>query len=170
MKENDDILIKLIQRAGPEIPSPDFTDLVMNAVKLDLQKEYVFNTELKVVLQKSAIEKPSADFLLRVMSQVEVQQMAIPFKLVAEPIITRRMWYTVAAACVALVSFLGICYKLFGEPSVAASKVTLTDKAVSVIASGITSMPPIYSLSLIAISGLLLMDYFLRSRVLRRFM
>ena len=166
--ENDNILKRLIQQAGPETPPPDFTDFVMNSVQLDAQSDFVVNSELRSVLQQRAIEKPSADFLLRVMSQVEVQQMAVPSRIIAEPIISRRMWYTVAAACIALVSLLGFYYKMYGDSSTVSSKVTLTDKAISLIASGVSTMPSMYTLSLIVIAGLLLMDYFLRNRVLRR--
>ena len=168
MEENDDIFKKLIKQAGPEIPSPDFTELVMNSVQLDAQNEFVINSELRSVLQQNAIEKPSADFLLRVMSQVEVQQVAMPSSINVKPIISRQIWYTVAAACFAMLSLLGFYYQMYGAASPTPSKISLTDKAFSVIASGISTMPSFYSLSLIAISGLLLMDYFFRSRILKR--
>lgn len=166
MEENDDILKKLIQRAGSETPSPDFTEFVMSSVKLGAQHEFVANAELRFVLQQSAIENPPANFLLRVMSQVEVQQISVPSRIVTKPIISRRMWYTVASACIALVGLLGVYYQVYGLESTVSSKVTLTDKAFSIVASGLSMMPSMYTLSLIAVGGLLLIDYFLRNRVL----
>jgi len=169
MKEaNEDILKKLIQQSGPETAPSDFTDFVMSAVQLESEHELVLTPKLRTALQQNALEKPSADFLLRVMSQVEVQQMAPVLLTEVKPIISPKVWYwlgSIAASVVILISFF---YKRLETISDEPASLTLSDKAFSNISESFISIPPLYSISCIAITGLLLTDYFLRNRFMKR--
>jgi hypothetical protein len=159
----DDLFKKQIQKAGVESPPPGFTEIVMRGIQLEIQHEMVLNAELKSLLQQNAIEKPSADFMENVMSKVEVPVS----KIVIEPIIRKRTWYMVAAACFALVTLLGFYYQTAGEMSNTSSGIINSDSAFTVVLYAISSLPSVYSMPLIATSGLLLMDYFLRNRFLK---
>jgi hypothetical protein len=165
MKEqNDDKLKKLIRQSGLESPSQDFTDFVMNSVQSELQHDFVASNEFKAMLQSNAIEKPSADFLLRVMSHVEVQQMVIVPITEAKPIISNRVWYWLAGVAACLSILVVFFYRTTGKSADTTPTLTFSDKLFSNISSGITSIPATYSLSMIAVCGLLILDHFLRSR------
>jgi len=156
----DDLFKKLIQEAGIESPSPGFTEFIMHGVQLEIQSEMVVNAELKSLLQQNAIEKPSADFMANVMSAVEVPA----YKIVAEPIISKKTWYLVAAASIVLITLLSFYYSFARETPNTSSGITSSNSVLTSFSHNIIALPPIYSMSLIAISGLLLMDYFLRNR------
>lgn len=157
----DDFFKKLIQEAGVESPSPGFTETVMHGVQLEIQHEMVIHAELKNLLQQNTIEKPSADFMANVMAKVEVPV----YKIVAEPIISKKTWYMVAAACIALVTLLGFYYPFSEEILNTSSGTTNSDNIFTIFSYNIITLPSVYSMSLIAISGLLLMDYYLRNRI-----
>jgi len=157
----DDLFKKLIQEAGTESPSPGFTEFVMHGVQLEIQNEMVVNAELKSLLQQNAIEKPSADFMANVMSAVEVPA----YKIVAEPIISKKTWYLVAAASIVLIMLLSFYYSFTREIPNTSSGITNSNSVLTMFSHNIIALPSIYSMSLIAISSLLLMDYFLRNRI-----
>jgi hypothetical protein len=170
MKEqNDDKLKNLIRQSGLESPSQDFTDFVMNSVQSEMKHDFVANSVFKAILQNNVIEKPSADFLLRVMSQVEVQQMAVVPITEAKPIISNRVWYWVAGIAACMSILVGFFYQTLGKSTDTTSTLTMSDRLFANISAGITSIPAIYSLSLIAICGLLILDHFLRSRSVKHF-
>jgi hypothetical protein len=163
-QERDDTFRKLMQEAGTDKPSADFTKIVMSVVQTEYQAEQVLNPGLKSLLQESAIvEKPGHDFLLRVMSQAEVQQIVRAPVSVAKPIISSRFWYIVSAACVALICLTGFFYNEELIYSDTVAHTTLADKFVTSVVSGILSMPSVYSFSLIALGVLVLIDYTLRT-------
>ncbi|WP_221393996.1 hypothetical protein [Dyadobacter sp. NIV53] len=161
----EDILKKLIQKAGTETPSQDFTESVMLFVG---QETIILNTELKNLLQESILEKPSADFMSKVMAGIPCREQVTNRKLAVEPIIGRNIWYLVAAVTVTLIAFLLFCYQATSGLQNTPSQTTGIDKAFLLISSNITTIPSFYSASLIAISSLLLMDYFLRNKILKR--
>jgi len=166
--EKDDKLKKLIQKAGTESPPPGFTDLVMHSVQLEVQNEMVMSSNLKNLLQQISAEKPSADFMKTVIAQVESQAKAQSYKVVVEPVISKKVWYIVAAASIAMITLLGFLYNSIGEIPASSSSITGMDKAFSLVSYNISNLPFAYSMSLIAISSLLFLDYFLRNNILKR--
>ncbi|MCE7040630.1 hypothetical protein [Dyadobacter sp. CY312] len=169
MKEaNEDILKKLIQQSGPETAPSDFTEFVMSAVQVESQHESIVNLELKTVLQQNALDQPSADFLLRVMSQVEVQQMSPVLLTEVKPIISPKVWYWLGSIAASLVILIAFFYQSLEKISDEPTSLSLSDKAFSNISESFISIPPLYSISCIAITGLLLTDYFLRNRFMKR--
>lgn len=153
----DDLFKKLIQEAGIETPSSGFTEFVMYGVQLEIQNGMVVNSELKALLQQNAIEKPSTNFMANVMFEVEVPV----YKIAAEPIINKKIWYWIAAASFALLAFVGFYYQASGEVQNAPTH--NPDHIFDLISYNISAMPAVYSLSLIAFASLLLIDYFLRN-------
>lgn len=164
-QENEDKFRKLIQEAGAEIPSPDFTRVVMSGVRTSNQEETVLNHALQSLLQHSGvIEKPGHDFLLRVMSQAEVQQVVLPPVSVAKAIISSRIWYILSAACAAIICLTGIFFYHETGSLETTVAVTATDQFFTSVATGILAMPSVYTASLSALGILLLADYLLRNR------
>lgn len=163
-KSKDDILKQIIQKAGPESPSSDFTEFVMHSLQVEFQKEVILNPELKTLLQKNALEKPSADFLMTVMSQVKAP---VP-QIVATPIISKKVWYMVVAASIVLFTLLGFYYSAVGEVQSNSTRISNLEKIFFFVSTNVTAISSFYSTSLIAISGLLMTDYFLRDKFMKR--
>ena len=164
--ENDK-LEKLIREAGTESPSPDFTEFVMHSIQMEAESEMIVSAELKNILQKITVEKPSADFTKTVMLRVDAQSKVPSYKIAAEPVISSKVWYMVAAASVSIIILLGFLYYSLGYIPANSPASTRVDGIFSLVSYNVATLPFAYSASLVAISSLLLMDYFLRNRFLK---
>lgn len=164
--ENDK-LKKLIREAGTESPSPDFTEFVMHSIQMEAESEMIVSAELKNVLQKITVEKPSVDFTKTVMLRVDAQSKVPSYKIAVEPVISTKVWYMVAAASVSIIILLGFLYYSLGDISANSPASTRLDGIFSLVSYNVANLPFAYSAALIAISSLLLMDYFLRNRFLK---
>ena len=160
----NDKLKKLIRKAGKESPSSDFTEFVMHFVQMEAESEMIVSAELKNILQKITVEKPSADFAKTVMLRVNAQSEVPAYKITAEPVISSKVWYMVAAACISTVILLGFLYYSLGEIPDNSPAITGVDRVFSLVSYNVAILPFTYSASLIAISSLLLLDYFLRNK------
>ena len=168
MENSDDKLKKLIHKAGTESPSPDFTEFVMHSVQLEVQNEMVISTGLINLLQQITVEKPSADFMNTVMSQVEARAAVPVYKISVEPVISKKVWYIIAATGIGVITLLGLIYNSIVKIPATSSSITGIDKVFSLVSYNVSTLPFAYSMSLIAISSLLFLDYFLRNNVLKR--
>lgn len=158
-KNKDDILKKCIRSVEPDKPASNFTEMVMNEIQAEVQNEVVINPALKSLLQQIAVEIPSSDFTQTIMSQVEI----IDRK--QEPIIRKNAWYMIGTAVAVLIGLLGFSEQASKSPQILTLSVVGMGNELSTIFSGISTVPSVYLLTVISISVLLLIDYFLRERV-----
>lgn len=151
-ENNDENFRKLIREAIPEQPSADFTGQVMH----QLQEEVA----LRRLLQEHLIESPSPAFSEHILARLQPARPALQFK----PVISRKGWYGIAAMLAAIITACGFI------PSSGNSS-TLTTY-LNMIAPGqafaeqLKSIPQLYPLTLVGLAGLMVMDYFLRDKLL----
>ena len=161
-KKKDDILKKWLGSVKPDRPVANFTELVMNEIRPAVQYEGVVNQALKSLLRQTAVEVPSSDFTQTVMSKVEV----IDHK--QEPIISKKAWYIIGTAAAVLIGLLGISEQASKSPQMVTNYFIGLGNELSTVFNGIYSVPSIYLLTIIAISVLLLIDYFVRGKHFHR--
>ena len=157
MKDDGKIDKLLRESLRMEQPSTDFTNKIMGQIEImDTNEEKALSS----VLKRNVLESPSLDFTDRVMGEIEKSTIAI----VNKPIIGRKAW-----------TFIGICLTLIVVYVMAApNKETATsvylDNALSKF-DGMFSFDlpailssPLFAISVLALSSLLFLDYFLRNK------
>jgi len=158
--EKEENFRKLIE-ASLEQPPTGFTEQTMNLVQAEARQAIENEMAVQALLrQPGLVERPSPDFSRLIMGEVEVLQATK-----AEPIVPKRAWYLVAASVVLMI--LG-CFLIFTPAT------TLpTPSGMDILLIGITGqlegIPVLYPLTIIAVSLLMLGDYFLRPRIINRF-
>ena len=75
----------------------NFTSKVMQDVFMSSNEEALKSKELNSLLKRTAIEKPSYDFVANIMDQVAIQK-EIQYK----PLISKRAWFIISATIVVL--------------------------------------------------------------------
>jgi hypothetical protein len=150
-------LKQLIQQSGTDKPSPDFTAIIMEEVMA--QEEIVINPILKSILKRNDRPVLTTDFTRQVMVQIETHQLNKP-----QPIISRRTWYTAAAALILLISYI----VFFGQPTSVSGGVStylvITGNGINSLFKMISSIQPLYAITFVSLSALVVLDYFLKSR------
>ena len=142
---------KLIRDAGAEVPSDAFTRAVMQRVR----EEAAF----RAVMQDHAVEVAPKAFSSGVMAQIRASQKTVAPK----PVISRRIWYGIAAAWVALIA---ACFFLPGnEPQSAFfSQLNARITSAQAFSQQAYTIPQPVMMTIIGLSCLVLLDYFLRNR------
>ena len=155
-KKKDDIFKNLIQKAGTENPSADFTNSVMKMIKRDAVQELVKEDSLRSLLQGNVfIEKPSSSFNRNVMRKV------MPVKTKVEPIISRSAWFLIAASVVITI----LCYSMAVEPTDGIQTSSRAGLTMSGVIIKIESLPLIYPATIFGLAVLMLADYYVRERL-----
>lgn len=142
---------KLIREAEAEAPSDAFTRAVMQRV----HEEAAF----RALVQQSAAEVAPKAFSSEVIAQIGAsRKVAAP-----KPVISRRTWYGIAAAWAVLVV---ACFFLPGNEPQSAFFSQLNAQVMShqVIGQKFSTIPQPVTLTIIGLSCLVLLDYFLRNR------
>jgi hypothetical protein len=143
---------KLIQKAGAEKPSSEFSAILMQKIHAEAEINAVQDLSLEYLLKsQTPLANPSQAFSQQVMNSVLDPQ---PVK---EPkIISSFAWYLIAAAFVIIASYTISSGPSPGidQPSIFA---TLLKKA--------SGVPSVYPLTIFAGSILVLIDYLLRQKV-----
>jgi hypothetical protein len=156
----DDRLKRLIQTLEPDKPAPDFIGRVMQEIRMEQQEE--LNPALKAVLQGNVVEKPTVDFTSVVIAQIA----AMDQQLAERPIISKRAWYAIAAFVVGVMVAIGFTS---GTASLPPNSATLSigriGNSLTVFFVQVKAIPPLYILTFIAISLLLLLDYLLKEKM-----
>ncbi|MCF2447198.1 hypothetical protein L0657_24805 [Dyadobacter sp. CY345] len=159
--ENDkeSILKKLIQKAGTEETKSDFTSLVMKNIELETELEFVKENKLRVVINDIQLDSAPPLLQRNILSQI-----AFAEKTAAEPIISRQVWYTLAALAVLILAF---CVTSPADPSadnVPYFSNTLTISVFDFFIK-INVLPVIYPAVIFALAVLVMGDYFLRAKM-----
>lgn len=153
-EDQDSHFRKLIQAAGPEEPHADFTQRIMARVQLEASEEVAFTA----LLQQHAADFPSPLFTDKLLTQLQPAP-----KIAAKPIISQTVWYGIAASLVLLLVF-----SFFSPASESQSAFfsRLSNYAPSgrAFTGQWSAIPQVYSLTIIGLAALLLIDYFLRGR------
>ncbi|OJV16738.1 MAG: hypothetical protein BGO21_28145 [Dyadobacter sp. 50-39] len=142
---------KLIREAAADAPSDAFTRAVMQRVHEE--------TAFHALMQRNAAETPPATFSSEVMAQIRASHpVATP-----KPVISRRIWYGIAAGWLAL---LVACFFLPGnEPQPAFfSQLNAQMMSNQVFSQQLHAIPQPVMLTVIGLACLVLIDYFLRDR------
>lgn len=142
---------KLIRETGGDAPSDAFTRAVMQRV----HEEAAF----RALVQQNAVDLAPKAFGKEVMAQIQAsQKVAAP-----KPVISRRTWYWVAAAWAALIV---ACFFLPGNEPQSAFSSKLNGLVISnqAFSQKFSTIPQPVMLTIIGLSCLVLLDYFLRNK------
>lgn len=154
--QRDDKLRRLLQRAELNKPGASFTDEVMK----EIESEVVTSPLLKSLLKNVPIENPKEDFTHIVMDQLEVSD----FKTSEVSIISGKVWLAISVILVLL-----ILVAFTGRPENNPSTFSYfheIGKSLHPIITFLNSIPSISIICLSSVSGLLLLDYFLKEKIL----
>ncbi|MPR34756.1 hypothetical protein [Salmonirosea aquatica] len=155
--DREDTFKKLMQHAAPERPSADFTESTMRLVQAEARQAAANETAVQVLLgHPGLVEHPSPDFSRRIMGEVEVLHATK-----VAPIIPRRTWYLIAASVVLLL----VGCSLLATPATTQSAQSGMDILLMSITTQLEIVPIFYPLTIIALSLLMLADYYLRQRI-----
>jgi hypothetical protein len=155
--QKDDKLRKLLQGVELNKPGSSFTEGVMK----EIQSEVVFNPLLKSMLKNTSIEGPSENFTYDIMGQLEVSD----FKLADQSIISKKVWL-IASVLVVLLVMIALSGQQENNPSISPYFNGFRN-SLHPILTYLNSIPSITLICLISVSGLLLLDYFLKEKILR---
>ncbi len=155
--DKEDTFKKLIQQAALEQPSADFAKTTMRLVQAEARQTAANETAMQALLKyPGLVERPSLDFSRRVMGEVEVLHATK-----VEPIITKRTWYLIAASVVLMI----VGCSLLVTPATTQSAQSSMDILLMSITAQLEVVPIFYPLTIIALSLLMLTDYYLRQRI-----
>lgn len=159
--DKEDIFRKLIQQAGPDKTSPDFTGMLMENIQIEAEQALEREAVLETILLKLQPESPSPLFQKAIMAQIAMSE-----KKSEEPIISRKVWYLVAATVLLVIGF---CVTGQSDTAVEATPDVLreTNNILASFSSRIVVLPVIYPIAMFALSILLFADYFVRYRLIR---
>lgn len=142
---------KLIRETGADAPSDAFKRAVMQRV----HEEAAF----RAIVQQNSLDTAPRAFGTEVMAQIRAtQRVATP-----KPVISRRTWCWIAAAWAALII---ACFFLPGNDPQSAFSDKLNGLMISNQAFGhkFPTIPQPVMLTIIGLSCLILLDYFLRNK------
>lgn len=144
-------LKKLIRETAADAPSDAFTRAVMQRV----HEEAAFHA----LVQQNAIEAAPAAFSSEVIAQIRGKQQVTS----AKPVISHRVWYGIAAAWLALIV---ACFFLpTNEPQPDFfTRLNAQMMSHQVFDQKLYTIPQQVMLTVIGLSSLVLLDYFLRNR------
>jgi hypothetical protein len=142
---------KVLKYAAMELPSPDFTAVVMQEVIADLENRAAVNPRLKELVQLHGIENAPPDFSDMVMSRLEQTNSREIYK----PVISKKTGLAIAAT---ITIFILLLLFLNDGPHTYS---TQNNIFYQVLAS-LNHIPSIYIITLMMSCTLLLADYFLR--------
>lgn len=142
---------KLIRETGGDTPSDAFTRAVMQHVR----EEAAFHA----LVQRNAVDLTPNAFSSEVIAQIQASRKAVAPK----PVISRRIWYWIAAAWAALIV---ACFFLPGNEPQSVFSENLNGLMISnqVFNQKFSTIPQPVMLTVIGLSCLVLLDYFLRNK------
>lgn len=142
---------KLIREAGADTPSDAFTRAVMQHVR----EEAAFHA----LVQQNAVDLAPKAFSREIMAQIQASRKVVAPK----PVISRQTWYWIAAAWAALII---ACFFLPRNEPQSAFSDKLNGLMISnqVFNQKFSTIPQPVILTVIGLSCLILLDYFLRNK------
>ena len=163
MKEDKNIDKLIRESLKMEQPSDDFTSKIMNQIEAADTKQ---ERAMASLLKKSTLESPSLNFTARVMAEVNKASV----KIADEPIISKKVWTFISI----FIGSIFIYALLAGEKNTSSSTVIddTMKKFDQILANSLSfDLPeiltsPLFGLSIFALSSLLFLDYYLKSRKL----
>ena len=157
-QDKEDKLKKLIQSVHLDQPKVDFTAIIMQ--QIEAQESLLTNPALDASLEKHLIESPSIDFTQNVMTGIE----RLDKKVVYEPIISKKVWYALGIAATLIITLVG----LLGKSSPISGKSLPIADTINHITGQIIAqakgLPPLALACLLAISALVVLEYFVSNR------
>lgn len=141
---------KLIDETGTDAPSDAFTRTVMRRV----HEEAAF----RALVRTNVAEVPSASFRSAIIAQIQAAQPTATPK----PVISRQVWYWIAAAWATLIT--AALFVSGNEQSEFWGKVNGMMVSNQVFTQKFSDIPQPVILTIIGLSCLMLLDYFLRNK------
>jgi hypothetical protein len=158
----EDIFKKLIQKAGTDTIHSDFTGRVMKNIQMESEQELIRLAALEAILISLKPEKPSPVFQKKIMAEI-----ACAGRKAEQPIISRKVWYLVAATLTLVIGFcVGIQSDTDGQHT--ADVFGRTTNVLAAFSSRVEVLPIIYPVAVFALSILLFADYVVRDRLVRQ--
>jgi hypothetical protein len=139
---------KVIKLGADDIPVANFTDMVMNTIEAEVEREVA----LKALLQRQPAEGPSFSFTVNVMAQINAGARPVVY----QPIITKKAWYGIAAVAMVFLLLIG----LSNSPQ---ANTTTTNKMADLVKT-VNTIPQIYLIGIILVGALLFADYLITQR------
>jgi hypothetical protein len=151
-------LKKLLQTSVPEKPSSDFTPIVMNEVS-DVHHELTRTSVLKRLLMETSHEKIPADFTINVIAKLDTPL----FHKAHPPVISQRIWWTCLSAVILFLSWILLTGQNYQSPKgVTHYLLSVGNKIATTLSNEVSST---YVTTLIAVSGLMIIDYVLKNKI-----
>ena len=159
--KKNDILKAIIQKVELDQPAPNFTEVVMNEVKAEAHNEVVINRALKSLLIRTGIEIPQAGFTRNIMTQIKEHNINATIK----PIISKNVWRLIGIAGVFFVGLLLFSEQTSTSPQGLTPYFMNVGKTLNTIFVHSRAVPPLYLITFISVSVLLLVDYILNTKI-----
>jgi len=150
-----DNFIKLIKSADFKKPAANFTTSVMGEISADLKNETAIDLRLKTLLRQQPIEKAPEYITDKVMYQIHAIGQITAFS----PLISKKAWGLITAAIVIIVVMI-VCTK---DEATVSKAHQISD--LGSIDRIFHAIHPMYLVTIIMISILLYIDYFIDTRL-----
>jgi len=160
-KKKEDIFKKLIDANAIDKAPVDFTKKVMQDVSILSNEELLEDKILTSILKRSSIEKTSKNFVSIVLNTIEIKN-----QVKYQPVINKKAWFIITTILILLVLYI-IFYDSPAETTSIFSSATLYIDSFSNAFSNFINgfkLSSIFTISLIALSSLLVLDFSLKNR------
>lgn len=140
----------------------NFTSKVMQDVFMSSNEEALKSKELNSLLKRTAIEKPSYDFVANIMDQVAIQK-EIQYK----PLISKKAWFIISATIVVLLLSVFLTDAPKESSSILNQVSPYLDQAHQVFTNPFKNIAfsPLLTMSLLCLSSMLIFDTLLKRRL-----
>ena len=140
----------------------NFTSKVMQDVFMSSNEEALKSKELNSLLKRTAIEKPSYDFVANIMDQVAIQK-EIQYK----PLISKKAWFIISATIVVLLLSVFLTDAPKESSSLLNQVSPYLDQAHQVFTNPFKNIAfsPLLTMSLLCLSSMLIFDTLLKRRL-----
>ena len=160
-KKKEDIFKKLIDANVIDKAPVDFTKKVMQDVSILSNEELLEDKKLTSILKSSSIEKPSKNFVSTVLNTIEIKN-----QVTYKPVINKKAWFIIVTILISLVLYIIFYDSPTETTSVFSSVTSYIDSFNNVFSNFINGfkLSSIFTISLIALSSLLVLDFSLKNQ------
>lgn len=153
MKKEDEILAQILKAVKLDTPSPDFTENLLDYLKMEEQLLSDKESILHQKLDRNLIPSISDDFTSNVITALEDIKSTSVFR----PLISRKSWVVIFSIIILVSLFF-----LHREASL--EVFSISERTLDQITwfKELFAIPPVLSISFLCLSSLLLLDSFLR--------
>jgi len=161
-KKKREHIKKIINIKSADKAPADFTSKVMQDVFVLANDEALKDVPLENLLKRVDIDEPSHDFLSSVMSQVDIKK-----EIQYQPLISKKAWFVIFGAVIAVVLFSSISNTTNESVSTFNKISPYVDQAQQLFTNLFKNITfsPLLTISLLCLSSMLLFDAFLKRKL-----